>query len=266
MPRGAEATGTVVPEEEATSSVKTAGRTLDVFEAFAAIGEPLSLTELAARIDAPLSSCHALVKTLQARGYLYPIEQRRSFYPSRRLYDVASEIARRDPLLQQILPVMTALRDATGETVIAGKRQGNEVVYLLVVEGTHIIRYREHPGSKKPLHSSAIGKAVLGSLDERALGTLLRTLRLPRMTEGTIVDVEALRADLRQSVERGYFRTRGENVAEVEAVALPFRLSGELIALAIAGPIERMRTREAAYVEALRAQVAKLGGALPHPA
>ena len=51
--------------------VKAAARALDLFEAFSEAQRPLTLTELAQRIGAPMSSCHALVRTLRARGYLY---------------------------------------------------------------------------------------------------------------------------------------------------------------------------------------------------
>ena len=249
-------------DKDAAASVKTAGRTLDVFEAFAAGGEPMSLTELAERIGAPLSSCHALIRTLQSRGYVYVLDQRRRFYPSKRMFDVASEIARRDPLLQRLAPIMAALRDGTGETVIAGKRQGNAAIYLEVVEGTHLIRYREHPGSKKPLHSSAIGKAILGSLDEKALAAFVRDAKLPRMTPGTIVEGEKLLDDIRTSRARGYYVTAGENVADVAAFAVLCRPSGETLALALAGPTTRMRANEAEYLQALRQasrQVEELG-------
>jgi DNA-binding IclR family transcriptional regulator len=245
--------------KDAVASVKTAGRTLDVFEAFAATGEPMSLTELAEQIKAPLSSCHALIKTLQSRGYVYVLDQRRRFYPSKRMYNISADIARRDPLLERLVPLMMALRDETGETVILGKRQGNEVIYLEVIEGTHLIRYREVPGSKKPLHCSAIGKAILGAMDERERVALLRGRRLPQMTENTIVETARLLEDLQVSHKRGFYRTRGENVADVQAIAMFCRLSGETLALALAGPIERMRTRarEQAYVAALHACIQK---------
>ena len=58
-------------------SVKTAARTLDVFECFAEARRPLSLSELARAIEAPVSSCFALIRTLEDRGYLYAVGRRR---------------------------------------------------------------------------------------------------------------------------------------------------------------------------------------------
>ena len=48
-------------------------RILDIFEAFQASQRPLSLTDLAEAANIPKSSCHAIVTTLTARGYLYSL-------------------------------------------------------------------------------------------------------------------------------------------------------------------------------------------------
>jgi DNA-binding IclR family transcriptional regulator len=169
-------------ESTRPDSVKTAARTLQVFEAFAESRQPLTLSELARRIDMPVSSSHALLRTLQNLGYVYVLEQRKWVYPTKRLLQIAQAIALHDPLLETLAPILTQLRDALGETVILGKRQGHAVVYLEVIEGTHTVRYAARPGDTKPLHSSAIGKAMLGELSDERLEALLKRLSLPAVT------------------------------------------------------------------------------------
>jgi DNA-binding IclR family transcriptional regulator len=176
------------------------------------------------------------------------------------MFEVASEIAHRDPILQRLVPIMISLRDETGETVIAGKRQGDEVIYLEVIEGTHLIRYRENAGSRKPLHSSSIGKAMLGSLDQRQLTAFLKGRKLAKMTDRTIVDTRRLLEELETSQKRGYYTTSGENVADVQAFSIVCKVGGETLAIALAGPIERMRAKEQVYVPALRAARQKMEG------
>jgi DNA-binding IclR family transcriptional regulator len=155
-------------------SVKTADRTLDLLEAFARIKEPLSLSELARQLDCPVSSCHGLVRTMKGRGYLYLLQHRRRYYPTRRLLEIGAAIAAHDPLVERLIPTLEALRAHTAETVILGHRQDDEIVYLHVLEGPQTIRYAASPGERKPLHSSALGKAFLGVLDDHALGRCSR--------------------------------------------------------------------------------------------
>jgi IclR family acetate operon transcriptional repressor len=231
--------------------VRTAGRTLDVFEAFAEARGPLSLTDLARRVGMPVSSCHALIRTLQARGYVYALDRRKRIYPTKRLLAIAGAVAGNDPLLERLAPVLRRLRDRTGETVLLGKLQDREVRYLDVVEGTQTVRYTASPGEAKPLHSSAIGKCLLGQLDDGALAGLVGRLALPAVTANTITAPDRLLADIAAGRRRGYFVTRGENVADVMAIAAARRVAGETVGIAVAGPLTRMLANEAAHAAAL---------------
>jgi DNA-binding IclR family transcriptional regulator len=190
-------------------------------------------------IDVPLSSCHGLIKTLLDRGYLYALSRRRGFYPTRKLLTLAETIAAKDTYLQRLTPFLEALRDEAGETIIIGTLQGEAVLYLDVIEGPQTIRYSAKPGEFKPLHSSSIGKALLAAGGE-ALWCRTMGRPLPAVTANTIIDTERLREDLRLSRERGYFLTRGENVADVTAVAKSLVVEGTTLGIAIAGPSYRM--------------------------
>jgi DNA-binding IclR family transcriptional regulator len=233
--------------------VKTAGRTLDLFETFAKARTPLSLSELARALNAPPSSCFNLIRALQARGYLYSVQPKRQLYPTRRLFEVAKAIVAGEPWMARIEPVLARLRDQTRETVILGKRQGDRVIYLQVLEGPQSIRYSSQVGALKPLHSSSIGKALLGAFDSPELTELLQQLPLPRVTEATITDRAALLADLEHGRKQGYFVTAGENVADVMAVAATVRLHTDVYGVAIAGPIHRMTDSLTSHVSALTA-------------
>lgn len=223
-------------------AVTAVERVLDIVEAFRSARRPLSLTELAELIGTPKSSCHAIVGTMVARGYLYTLSRPRALYPTRRLHDLSREILQFDPFLERAMPLLERLRDQSQETVIFGKRQADAVVYLQVVPGPHSIRYSASPGELKPLHSSAIGKSILGSLKDAELRKLLDQLPLTAVTDATLVDREALLEDIASSRLRGYYVTRGENVADVWAVAASLLVNGETLSVAIAGPRHRMET------------------------
>lgn len=222
-------------------NVTAVERVIDIYEAFQASQRPLSLTDLAEAIDIPKSTCHAIVATLTARGYLYSLVRPRSLYPTKRMFDVASDILSKDPFIERTTPLLEKLRDKSSETVILGKRQGDSVVYLQVVESPHPIRYSAKPGDIKPLHSSSIGKALLGSLTDDELRAWVDGRTLSSVTGTTITDPKALVADIAKGQRVGYFQTRGENVSDVWAVAAHFIVNNETLAIAIAGPRHRMQ-------------------------
>lgn len=241
------------------NSVPAAERTLDVFEAFSQCGRPLTLTELAREIGVPASSCLSLIRTFVSRGYLYSGGRRRTYYPTRLMLETARAIAANDPISERIGEAVTRLRDETGETAIAGKRQGDQIVYLDFADSRHTVRYTTKIGALKPLHSSSIGKAFLGCLDDDALAALLARLPLPRVTPNTVTEPELLMGEIEQSRRRGWYMTRGENVEDVMALAATVGLNGETLGLAVAGPMHRMERSHPAHVEALRKLCESLG-------
>jgi IclR family transcriptional regulator, acetate operon repressor len=233
--------------------VKTAARTLDVFEAFIGACRPLSLSDLARAIGAPVSSCFGLVKTLESRGYLYALASRRAFYPTRKVLENARRIAEHDPLVDIARPGLEALHRKTGETVLLARRAGERMVYVDVIESASRVRYTAQPGEFFPLHSSAIGKAILSEMPGDELRALLSGLKLARVTPRTITRKSAFLRELSVSRQRGWFCNEGENLIDVMALAVPLRIEGDVCAVSVAGPIDRVKARLDFHLKALAA-------------
>ncbi|MCB1746015.1 MAG: helix-turn-helix domain-containing protein [Gammaproteobacteria bacterium] len=236
---------------------RSALRALDVFAAFEAARRPLSLSELARATAMPVSTCHGVIKALQQAGYLAFLGPR-EVYPTRRLWDLAAAIRAHDPVLGRLEGALEALRDACDETVILGAPQAEAVQYLLVIESTQSIRYSATVGALKPLHSSAIGKALLGTLPAAERAAWLAEHPLPAITEHTLTDRAALAADLAAGAARGWWQTQGENVADVMAVAAPLELGPRRLGVAVAGPLHRMREHGEAHAARLLDTLAAL--------
>lgn len=233
-------------------------RAVRLFEAFATAGAPQSLSEIAGRLDTPLSTCHGLVGALRDGGYLYVNARSRQYYPTRRLLQIAETIAANDPVARYFDAHMASLRDLTGETVILGAMQKDCVVYLSVVESRSTVRYTAQPGERKPLHSSALGKLMLGEALDREREALIGALTLLAVTETTLTNKDALRRDLAQSKARGLYVTNGENVSDVMAIAAPANIAGVIYGIAVAGPIERTKRKREMIEQALLETCAKI--------
>ena len=219
---------------------KSAERTLAILEAFEDRRRSLTLRELAECCEIPVSTCHSLVHTLLDRGYLYQTSRRKDLYPTRRILDLAAIIVAHDPSLERMAPALELLRTDTRETVILGKRQKDQVLYLDVLESPQTIRYSARAGVFKQLHSTCIGKVMLAALAPAALEAWLRKHALQKVTKNTITSQGRLKEELEKGRRLGYFSTRGENVADVTAIAVPILVNGELLGLAVAGPSHRM--------------------------
>ena len=238
--------------------VKTAVRTLDLFEAFTGECKPLSLSDIARAIGAPVSSCFGLVNTLEKRGYLYSFGIRRAFYPTRKMLENVRRIAVHDPLADIARPALEALSERSGETVLFARRAGKQVVYVDVIESAQKIRYAAQAGESYPLHCSASGKAILANLPAKDRDALIAHLRLEKVTPHTITRKAALLKELALSTQRGWFVNRGEHIADVMAVAVPVDVHGEACALVVAGPMQRIEAKLDKHLKALRVQLAAL--------
>lgn len=239
-------------------NVKTATRTLDVFEAFAREARPLSLSELSRLLGIPISSCFGLVRTLESRGYMYEVRRRGGFYPTQRLFDIARTVRANDPVLERVQPVLAGLREATQETVFLGKLQGPRVVYLDVIQSAHPVRYVAQAGEFREPHANSAGKALLGSLTEAEREDLLKGYKLTRFNPNTLTTRKALEADLAASQARGWYANVCESVADLIGVAVPVRIEGEAYAISIGGPRERMQPLIENHARKLRKACAAL--------
>jgi DNA-binding IclR family transcriptional regulator len=88
-------------------------------------------------------------------------------------------------------------------------------------------------------------------------------LPLDLRTPNTITERAALEADLADSIPKGYFVTRGENVVDVMGLATTADVYGEIMGIAIAGPLVRLEAGEtelAAQLLSAKARLEALGG------
>jgi len=240
------------------SDATSAARVLAILQMFEREKRPLSLKELSEYCQIPASTCHSLVHTLMKCSYLYQTGRRKDLYPTRRIFDIGAIIVANDPFLQRMEPVMEALRDRTQETIILGKRQKDNIVYLVVLEGPQTIRYSAAVGDMKPLHSTCIGKTMLAAMKPNDLRVWLEQQSLEEVTGNTIVSYARLIEHLQEAEEVGYFTTRGENVQDVTAISVPISINDELLGLAVAGPSIRMDERFDEMVSLLKQSQSEL--------
>lgn len=223
--------------------VKLVARTLELIELFAQERRPMPLTELAQGLEAPMSSCLALVRTLVARGYLYEVRRRAGYYPTPKLQALCGQIQAGDPWMERVRPQLSALRDAANETVMLGKIQDGAVLFLDVAESTQPVHYATRPGVRRPLHTSAVAKAILARLPTAERESVLAEPEYERYTERTLVTRQALLAEVERTAARGWAENSGESVADLTGLAVALDLGGEWYALCLAGPTSRVAER-----------------------
>lgn len=221
---------------------RTAGRTFDLYEAFAQLKRPATLSEIAEKMAIPVSTCFGLIKTATERGYMQSVKPK-GIYPTKRMLAMSQTIALYDPVSQFVGDALVKLRDESGETVVLGKRAGEKVVYLDVIPSIHSIRYTAEVGETRTLHANSIGKAILAALPAKERDEILAHIKYPTLTAHTAHNAQALQENLVVGMARGWQQNVGESTSDLCAVACGFEYDGEVLGVSIVGPHGRITPR-----------------------
>jgi len=243
---------------------KIVNRTLDFFEAFAVAKRPLVLSELMKVLDIPVSSCHDVLRALEERGYLYEVRPRGGYYPTARLFDLAKVLVENDPFMSRVQPVLEHLRDQAEESVFLMKAREQSLIYVAVVEADSPLRLSVRVGdSVRALHATSAGKAYLGSFAPANLDRALGALRLKALTPLTITSKGALKKDILESEQRGWFLNREESVEDSLTISARFHWHDAIYTVTVAGSVKRMDRKLDRLVASLKAAAAHLQQPVP---
>lgn len=225
---------------------RTLMRGLQVLEVLASSSEPMGPTRIGAMTGLDKATIGRLLFTLAAAGYARQ-ERDGSYRVTGRVLHLASGVSLASELRELARPRLVELRDVTGETVHLGVREGEHVVYIDKIEGTHPVRLVSAIGQTMPLHTTALGKAALAAMDVREREPLLARLELARRTERSIGTLVALRVELDRTATRGYAVDERENEDHVVCVGAAVADSEHRVVglVSVSGPSYRVADRVA---------------------
>lgn len=216
-------------------------KALDLLEIITEGGD-LGLAELSARTGASKASSFRVLSTLHRRGYVSKDPVTRKYAPGPRLIALSFANVSKLQLAPRARAVLEELREEFGETVNLGILADHDVLYLDIAESARSLRMSSQAGARDRLHSTSLGKAILAALPPDEARALLESYDRKPATRRTIVDLEALTAELRVTRERGYSIDDEENEvgARCVGVAVTDVAGRPQAALSVSGPAARV--------------------------
>src|SRR5436190_6513972 len=203
--------------------VKSANRALDIFELLATESHALTVSEISDRLRLARSSTHGLVRTLHSRGYLMQDVGRR-FHLGARLIQLGLNVADRLELRTAARGPLERLVAATHDTALLVVPEAGELLYVdKVLSDARDVRTDPRLSSRRPLHCSSLGKALLAALDDESVLAIVDAAGLERVTEYSVADRDELLADLARTRREGYAVDRQEALLGVWCVGAPIR-------------------------------------------
>ncbi|MBM3738556.1 MAG: IclR family transcriptional regulator [Acidobacteria bacterium] len=203
----------------------------------------MGATEIANQLGVDRATAHRILRTLVERGYVKKRDFDSTYQANLlRFLEMVEKLTSRGPrnwltLAESCLEELHASTELSANLCMAGNR---EMVYMLRIIGSTGLAVNNPPGTKRPLHCTAVGKAYLGALSEPDLRALLATLPMPAMTPHTITSASVLARQIAESRAQGFYVDDGEMNPRIRCVAAPI-LDGSrrpIAAIGLSGPVE----------------------------
>jgi DNA-binding IclR family transcriptional regulator len=188
-----------------------------------------SLAELVDRSGLPRATAHRLAQALEVHRMLVRDESGR-WRPGPRLSEFAN--AAPDVLLTAATPILSQLRDATGESTQLYLRRADERVCVAAAERASGLRDTVPVGAALPMFAGSGAQVLLAWEPPESVLPLLPRCRFSGRT-------------LAEVRRRGWAASVAEREAGVASVSAPIRDRGGRViaAISISGPIERLGRR-----------------------
>ncbi|MCU1437296.1 MAG: IclR family transcriptional regulator [Naasia sp.] len=191
-------------------------RIATILNAFSENDFELTLGALTQRTGLPRSTVHRLVTELVDEG-LVDRNPDGTYSVGVGLWELGqySQVVQ---LREAALPHLMTLYDATGENAHVAVLSRREALYIVRVAGVSALPTLVRIGARLPLHSTAVGNALLASLDDEPLGEYFAA-PLSRETVHTVTDEVRLRERLAEVRKLGYSVVRQEMTLGAFAIA-----------------------------------------------
>ncbi len=229
---------------------QTFAKGMSVLKAFDEAETDLSLAEIARRAELDRAVARRLVLTLVHLGYVRRIG--RAFRLTPKVLVLASGFLRRSQLTKAVVPILNEYSREIGAPIYLATRDGHDVVYLAhAALENRAISLGFSIGSRLPLLSTSIGRALIAFLPQEEREALVAAAPLKAFTDRTIMDRAAILAELGKARDLGYAFADGEFEAGVAALAAPVA-SDAAFPIAIGVSLEREAFSEAFIQSSVR--------------
>jgi DNA-binding IclR family transcriptional regulator len=179
-------------------------------------------TEVVEATGLAKATTHRILGTLVDREFV-TVDADGNYLPGPKILSLAGRAMQRIDISAIARPFVDELVATSHCTVHLGVANGDEIIYLVRADSDRPYVMPSRVGLAVPMHSTGIGKVVLGSWATDEVKRFSVRAGLPARTEHTITSWEGLRTEIAEVRRRGYAMDREENVIGLGCVAAPIR-------------------------------------------
>jgi IclR family KDG regulon transcriptional repressor len=239
----------------------TVEKALKVLELLSTHGQPVRLADLSRQLEMNKSTTYRLLEKMGQLGYVRQDEDSR-YMLTTRMWAIGVRAFRNFDLRAWARKHLEDLARETGETAVLAVLEGTDVVIIDKRDSDHAVQTMSPLGSRSPLHTSSLGKALLlGDYD-----TLWPQMKkLTKFTDRTVTSLLKLKAEIEKARTTGVTEAFDEHNLGVSGIAAPIHgVDGALLGtVGITLPSARVEDAHMDQIrEAVRAHAKRLSRAL----
>ncbi|GIT78333.1 IclR family transcriptional regulator [Leifsonia sp. LS1] len=179
-----------------------------------------TLDALADQVGVHKSTVLRLLQTLEQRGFVGRDSGHR-YHLGPAVFALAESALDTRDVRTAASPALRSLAAETGQTVHLATYQDGVVTYIDKVESRQPLRMYSRVGLPAALHATAVGKVLLGALDDAELDRVVSTVVFEHYTDRTISGAADLVAEVRRSADRGWAEDHEEHETFMNCVGAP---------------------------------------------
>ena len=179
-----------------------------------------SLDALAAEAGVHKTTVLRLLQTLEAHGFVTRDSGYR-YHVGSAVFSLAQTALDGRDVRRVASTTLRGLGASTGQTVHLAAYEGGTVTYIDKVESRQPLRMYSRVGLPAALHATAVGKVLLGGLDDESLRRAAERVEYERFTARTICTPEELVTEVRTSASRGWAQDHEEHETFMNCVGAP---------------------------------------------
>jgi len=237
----------VVSDKTDHKTIQSVDRSFGIIE-YIQTNNGATLLELTDAFDISKSAIHYHLNTLMKYGCV--VKEEDTYRIGLRFLDPAMHGKNRREEFQTVHPKVVKLAEETGERAQFIAEENGQGIHVHSELGENGLQSNSRVGKLVYLHATSAGKAMLASMPEERVESIIDAYGLPKMTDNTITDGEELFNALEDIRERGYAFNRAERRNGLMAIGAPVRNpSGTVLgAVSVTGPIRRMKDEHQQYL------------------
>ncbi|WP_299554728.1 IclR family transcriptional regulator [uncultured Tateyamaria sp.] len=154
--------------------------------------KPMTFSQLVDASGLNKSTLHRLLAICMEEKLLQYDKQRKTYLVGPKIFELVRNAYHGYDIQILALDEMLRLHKLVKENVTVGVPEGNEVVYLRILEADIHWGATQRPGMREPIHCSASGKVLLSFLPNKTIHSRLEGYEFTRFTDRTITSADAM--------------------------------------------------------------------------